>query len=143
MAEYADRDVNRSLRERLAEVQGNYERIRDGLAQLQERMASLSVTATSSGDLVRATVDARGQLTALAVAPTALQELRHDELASVIVATTRQAAGEVAEAAAQLVEQYSPAGATAGAFIRSGNVDDLLRRSDEAAGWSHDRTGRS
>jgi DNA-binding protein YbaB len=141
MADYADRDVNRSLRERLAEVQGSYERIRDGLAQLQEQMASLTVTATSSGDLVRATVDARGQLTALALAPRATEELRVDELAAMIVATARRAAADAAQEAATLVEQYSPAGTTAGAFIRSGNFDDLLRRSDEAAGWRPDRTG--
>ncbi len=137
MAEYANRDVNRSLRERLAEVQGSYERIRADLAQLQDRMASLSVTTASPGDLIRATVDARGQLSGLALAPRAM-ELSHSELASMIVTTAKRAATEVAEEAALLIERYSPAGASAGAFIRSGNFDDLLRRTDEAAGWRAD-----
>jgi hypothetical protein len=72
-----------------------------------------------------------------------MDELRHDELAAMIVATARRAAADAAQEAAMLVEQYSPAGASAAAFIRSGNFDDLLRRTDEAAGWRPDRTGQS
>ncbi len=129
----ADHDARRSLKERMAEVEGSYETIRDMLAEMQQRMAELTSTARSRDDLVRATVDARGRLTALKVAPEAMDDLGNTELASMIVSTARQAAKQVTEDVAELLERYSPTGSSAAAAIRSGNYDLVLRRSAEAS----------
>jgi DNA-binding protein YbaB len=138
MVEYADRDANHALKARLAEVQGSYERLREGLAELQQRMASLQVTADSAENLVRATVDARGQLQKLALSPRSMRELSHEQLEALIVSTVRKATAQAIEEVAELLDRYSPSGSSAAAFVRSGNYDDLLRRTDEAAGYRPD-----
>jgi DNA-binding protein YbaB len=75
MPEYAHRDANRGLKARFAEIQQSYERVRDGLADLQQRMNALQVTAASANNLVKATVDARGQLVRLNLQPRVMREL--------------------------------------------------------------------
>lgn len=131
---FADRDANRTLKERLAQVQGDYERIRDGLADLQRQMAAMTGTATAANGLVKATVDARGRLSGLTLSPRALRELDHQQLASAIVDATGQAMAQVTEDVAALLERFSPMAGGAAAYVRSGNYDDLLHRRDPAAG---------
>ncbi len=143
MGGYANRDVNRALKERLAQVQSNYERIRDGMADLRDQMGSMTATATSAGGFIQATVDARGQLVGLAITHRAMREMDHDQLAATVVATAEKAATQVGEQIARLLEQFSPMAGGVAAFIRSGSYDDLLRRTDEATGWQppDQRTG--
>ena len=142
MVEYADRDANRGLKARFAEIQGSYERVRDGLAQLQQRMAALQVTVAATDDLVRATVDARGQLVRLGLHPRVLRELNHEELERLILSTVGKATAEATDRVAELMTELSPTGSTAAAFIRSGDYNDLLRRTDEIAGYRpEDRRG--
>jgi DNA-binding protein YbaB len=135
VAGYANRDVNRALKERLAQVQSSYERIRDGMADLRAQMGAMTATVSSPGGLVEATVDARGQLIGLAITHRAMREMDHDQLASTVVATAGKAATRVAEQVAGLLEQFSPMASGVAAFVRSGSYDDLLRRTDEATGW--------
>jgi DNA-binding protein YbaB len=135
MPEYASRDANRGLKARFAEIQGSYERVRDGLAQLQQRMTSLQVTAASADDRVRATVDARGQLVRLRLLPRVMRELSHEELEQLILATVRTAAVQASDQVAELMTEFSPTGSTAAAYIRSGDYNDLLRRTDEMVGY--------
>jgi DNA-binding protein YbaB len=130
----ADRDVNRALKERFAQIQGSYERIRDGLAEMQQRMATLTVTRTSPDEQVTVTVDARGRLVSLALTPKAMRQFTNEQLASLILGATNEAAAEATERVAALMEQLSP-GSAAATFVRSGSYDDLLRRTDEAEGW--------
>lgn len=138
MPEYANRDANRGLKERFAEIQDSYERVRDGLAVLQQRMTSLQVTVSSADDLVRTTVDARGQLVQLGIAPRAMRELRHEELEQLILATLAKATAQATEQVADLMTQLSPMSSSAAAFVRSGDYNDLLRRTDELAGYRPD-----
>ena len=138
MPEYANRDANRGLKERFAEIQGSYERVRDGLSVLQQRMTSLQVTVSSADDLVRTTVDARGQLVRLGIAPRAMRELRHSELEQLILATLGKATAQATEQVADLMTQLSPMSSSAAAFVRSGDYNDLLRRTDELAGYRPD-----
>lgn len=135
MTGFADRDVNRALKERLAQVQGDYERIRDGLADLQQQMAAVTGTATSTGGLIKATVDARGRLSGLTVAPRAMRDLDHEQLAASIVEIVGQATTQVTEEVAGLLERFSPMAGSAAAYVRTGGYDDLLRRTDETTGW--------
>ncbi len=135
MPEYANRDANRGLKARFAEIQDSYERVRDGLAQLQQRMKALQVTAASTNDLVQATVDARGQLVRLKLQPRVMRELDHEELERVILATVRTATAQATDQVAELMTELSPAGSSAAAYIRSGDYNDLLRRTDEVVGY--------
>ena len=66
MARTADRNVNHALMARFAEVQGQYERMRDGLADLQRQLARMQITVTSTDELVTATYPIEGFDTALA-----------------------------------------------------------------------------
>jgi DNA-binding protein YbaB len=138
MAEYADRDANRGLKARFAEIQGSYERVRDGLAEFQQRLAALQVTATSAEDLVSATVDARGQLVRLGLHPRVLRARNHEELEQLILSTVRRATAQATDQVADLMAELSPTGSNAAAFVRSGDYNDLLRRTDEIAGYRPD-----
>ena len=62
MADTADRDANHAQRARFDEVFGQYERLRAGLDDIQQKVADLRGTAESDEALVRATVGGRGQL---------------------------------------------------------------------------------
>jgi DNA-binding protein YbaB len=135
MPEYADRDANRGLKARFAEIQDSYERVRDGLAELQQRINALCVTAASANDLVKATVDARGQLVRLNLQPRVMREFDHEALERLILTTVRTATAQATEQVAELMTQFSPTGSSAAAYIRSGDYNDLLRRTDEMVGY--------
>src|ERR1700761_6889440 len=62
VADTADRDANHAQRARFDEVFGQYERLRAGLDDIQQKVADLRGTAESDEALVRATVGGRGQL---------------------------------------------------------------------------------
>jgi DNA-binding protein YbaB len=131
MAPTADRNVNHELRARFAEVQGQYERMRDGLADLQRQLGQLEVTVTSTDELVTATVNARGQLIRLNIDRRAFRESDPDRLAESITATTRTAATEASERTATMMSSILPATSGAPSFARTGDFGDLLRRYDE------------
>jgi DNA-binding protein YbaB len=131
MAPTADRNVNHELRARFAEVQGQYERMRDGLADLQRQLGQLEVTVTSNDELVTATVNARGQLIRLKLDPRAFRDSDLDRLAESITATTRTAMTEASERTATLMSSIMPATSGAPNFARTGHFGDLLSRYDE------------
>ncbi|WP_305788447.1 YbaB/EbfC family nucleoid-associated protein [Symbioplanes lichenis] len=126
MAEAADRDVNRALRARFDEVYGDYQRLRSGMDDLQQRLARLRATARSADGLVAATVGARGQLVALDLDRSVYRELRPDELADLIVTVTAAAATKVADEVKRLMADHFPAGS----FLRSDDFGTLLDRRD-------------
>ncbi|GIF48882.1 DNA-binding protein YbaB [Asanoa ferruginea] len=128
MQERADRAVNNALRGRVDEVLGQYERIRAGMAELQERLAAFSTTASSSDGLVIATVDARGQLVRLVFDPRAYHAHRPEQLAAVATTTVRSAVSSAAAAVHELVAGYLPPGSGVADYVRSGQLDALLRR---------------
>jgi DNA-binding protein YbaB len=131
MAPTANRNVNHELRARFAEVQGQYERMRDGLADLQRQLGQLEVTVTSNDELVTATVNARGQLIRLKLDPRAFRDSDPDRLAESITATTRNATTEASERTATLMSSIMPATSGAPRFARTGDFGDLLSRYDE------------
>jgi DNA-binding protein YbaB len=133
-----DRDANQALWARFADVQGRYLRMRDGLADLQRQLAGLRVTVTSDDELVTATVDARGQLSALELSPRAYREKAPRELAATVTATVRRASGLAVDQVTVLMSAYLPHGPGALDFVRSGDFSDLLRRQDASAGYQPD-----
>ncbi len=126
----ADRNANAALRERFNEVYGQYERLRAGLDELQERLAEFSATARSDDGHVTATVGPRGQLIKLELDPRIYRDHDAAGLAHKITATVRNAADSATEGVQKLVSGYLPAGAAAADYLRDGSFGSLLRRSD-------------
>ena len=134
MAQTADRDANQALRARFDEVYGQYQRIRDGLDDLQEQLAAFTLTARSEDGMVTATVGPRGQLVDLRLDRRAYRDHEPDQLAVKITTTVRRASEEASAAVHELVSGYLPPGSGALDYLKDGRFGSLLRRSD-AAMW--------
>lgn len=125
MAETADRDANSALRDRLAEVYGRYERLRSEMDDLQRRLAAMRVSAVSADGLVRATVDPRGQLIDLELDRRA-GAVDTEQLARVIVATTRDAAQRTAGQVEAMMAEYLPPESGTLRFLRENDFGAKL-----------------
>jgi DNA-binding protein YbaB len=130
VAETADRDANQGLRARLAEVYGQYARLRSDLDDLQRRLASLRVSCVSDDGLVRATVGPRGQLVDLSLDRAIYREADSDRLARTIVATAREAAARSAAQIEEMVSEYLPAESGTRKFLRDNELRSLLGHHD-------------
>jgi DNA-binding protein YbaB len=132
VAESADRDANRELRNRLAEVYGRYTRLRSDLDEMQRKLAALQVSVVSADGLVRATVGPRGQLVDLRLDRRAVRNIDSDRLARTIVETVAEAARRSADQVETLMVDYLPADSGALQFLRDNDFGAFLRRPDAA-----------
>jgi DNA-binding protein YbaB len=132
VADSADRDANRELRNRLDDVYGRYARLRSDLDDLQRRLATLEAAAVSPDGLVRATVGPRGQLVDLRIDPRATRTVDSDRLARIILATVREAAQRSADQVESLMSEYLPSDSGALQFLRDNDFSSLMRRPDAA-----------
>jgi DNA-binding protein YbaB len=130
VAETADRDANQPLRDRLAEVSGQYARLRSDLDDLQRHIAAVRVSASSADGSVRVTVGPRGQLVDLVLDRGRSRELDDERLARTIVATVQEAAAQTAGRVEELVAGYLPADSGAIRFLRDNDFGSLLGRTD-------------
>jgi DNA-binding protein YbaB len=130
VARTSDRDANQALRERFAQVYGDYSRIRAGMGELQERLAAMQVRVSSPDGLVTAVVGPRGQLISLALDPEAYREHTPPRLAAIITETVRQAAARAAEESRALLGEYLPAGSAGVEFLRTNDFGALMSRYD-------------
>jgi DNA-binding protein YbaB len=130
VADMADRDANHALRARFDDVFGQYQRLRSGMDDLQQRLAALQVSAESDDGLIRATVGPRGQLIDLRLDRRIYRDMDAAELGRKIVATTEKAAAQVAEQVQQMMAGYLPADSGPMQFIKDNNFGSLLRRQD-------------
>jgi DNA-binding protein YbaB len=130
VSETADRDANQALRDRLADVYGRYERLRSDMDAVQQRLASLQVSAVSEDGSTHATVDARGHLTELRLDPAACRSIEADQLARTIVATVRSAAARTAGRVEELMAGYLPPDSGTLQFLRDNDYGSLMRRPD-------------
>jgi len=130
VAQTADRDANRALRARFDDVFGQYQRLRSGMGELQQKLAATKVTASSKDRLVHATVGPRGQLVELRIEPRAYREHQPHQLADLITRTVQDAVDRTTEKVQELVAGYLPADSGAAGFLRDGNFDHLLKRQD-------------
>lgn len=138
MERIVDREANQALWARFTEVQGQYDRMRDGLVDLQHRMRRLRVTVMSADELVTATVDARAQVISVELDPQVYREKEPRELAATITETIRRAAAQATGQVTELMSNFLPAGAGATDFLRSGDFGDLLRSQDAATGYDQE-----
>jgi DNA-binding protein YbaB len=126
----ADRDANHALRARFDDVASQYQRLRHGLDDIQERLSRLAVTAESADGTVRATVGARGQLIDLRLDREIYRRGDPDELARTILRTVEQAVAKTTGQVQEMVGEYLPPGSAAAGFVRDGNFGNLLARQD-------------
>jgi len=125
-----DRAAHRPLRDQCAAADEEYQRRRDGLDQLRQQLAALTVDVQSPDGLVRAQVDARGRLTDLTIAPGALGHGDAAALAAAIMATATAAGTAATERVRALVSAQVPDESGLGDFVRSADPAQLLRRHD-------------
>lgn len=142
MSRQSDRDANHALRGRFDDVVSQYQRLRLGMDDIQQRLSTMAVTAESADGLVRATVGARGQLIDLRLDRDVYRRHDPDELSRVILRTVEQAVGKTTAQVQEMVGEYLPASSAAAGFMRDGNFGNLLARQDRImreAGDSDDR----
>ncbi|WP_033339670.1 YbaB/EbfC family nucleoid-associated protein [Catenuloplanes japonicus] len=130
MAQHANRDANAALKARFADVYGQYERLRDGMGEMQTRLAELTISATDEEELIRATVGPRGQLTSLEIEPRAYRVYEAHELAEQITKVVAEAAASATDAVQEVMGDYLPAGTGAMDYLKDGKFGSLLRNSD-------------
>ncbi|GAA2640665.1 YbaB/EbfC family nucleoid-associated protein [Paractinoplanes durhamensis] len=130
MTRQSDRDANHALRARFDDVVSQYERLRSGLDDMQERLARMAVTAESPDGMVRATVGPRGQLIDLKFDPDVYRRHDPDELARTILRTVEKAVAKTTDQVQELVGEFLPADSGASRFLRDGNFGSLLSRQD-------------
>lgn len=94
-----------SMQEELAALEAELQRLRDGQAELEQRLRDLRVSVTSADGLVTAVVDARGQVQRVDLDSRIYQRPDSRRLAATITATIQQA---VAEAMGKVVELTRP-----------------------------------
>src|ERR1041384_2376870 len=97
MAVTADRDANRELRDRLAQVHERYARLRSDLDDLQRRLEAVRITVVSTDGLVRVTVGPRGELIDLRLIRRATRNMDNEYVSRTIVTTVHTAAERAAE----------------------------------------------
>lgn len=130
MSRQADRDANHALRARFDDVVSQYQRLRLGLDDLQERLSAMSVTAESPDKMVKATVGPRGQLVDLKIDPEAYRRLTPEQLSRTILRTVEQAVAKTTGQVQDLVGEYLPADSGAARFMRDGQFSSFLARQD-------------
>lgn len=131
MADTADRDANRALRTRFDDVFGQYQRLRSGLDDLQEKLAEMRVSAESEDGLIKATVDPRGQLIDLRLDRHVYRDMDPDQLSRTIVTTAAKAVARTTEQVTELMAEYLPADSGAMRFVRDNDFSSLLHRQDQ------------
>ncbi|MEU8657140.1 YbaB/EbfC family nucleoid-associated protein [Actinoplanes philippinensis] len=142
MSRQADRDVNHALRARFDDVVSQYQRLRLGLDDIQERLSTLAVTEESADGTVRATVGARGQLIDLRLSRDVYRQGDPDELARTILRTVERAVAKTGDRVQEMVGEYLPAGSAAAGFLRDGDFGNLLARQDRIMREAGDDDGR-
>jgi DNA-binding protein YbaB len=138
----ADRDVNHALRARFDDVVSQYQRLRLGLDDIQERLSTLAVTEESADGSVRATVGARGQLIDLRLSRDIYRQGDPDELARTILRTVEKAVARTGDQVQEMVGEFLPSGSAAAGFMRDGNFGNLLARQDRIMREAGDDDGR-
>ncbi len=137
----ADRDANHALRARFDDVYGQYQRLRSGMDDLQQRLSTMQVSAESPDGLVRVTVGPRGQLVDLRLDRRVYREMDAEQLARTIVSTTQDAVAKTTAQVEELMAGYLPPESGSMQFLRDNNFGNLLRRQDAVmreAGERHD-----
>jgi len=90
------------------ELLEQYRQVRDNLGRMQQEMTELTATAQSEDEMVKATVDYRGELTKVEINPRAFRAVDSVTLGESIVATARAATRDVRRRVQELVTPSMP-----------------------------------
>lgn len=131
MAQRSDRDANWALRERFAQVHDQYTRLRNGMGDLQTKLKAYRATEKSRDGLIKVSVDARGRLVKLELEPAALRSYSAAGLAEEITKTVARASDAAGAGVSGLMAEVMPADSGAVAFLRTNDMNDLLKRHDD------------
>ncbi|PXY25868.1 hypothetical protein DI005_06895 [Prauserella sp. PE36] len=86
----------------------DYERLRDDLLRIRQRIADIEATADSPDGLISATVVGRGELSELYLDPRIYRTTDSKALAASIVDTIREAVTQSQEQLFEITKQYLP-----------------------------------
>lgn len=117
-----------AMRAQIERLQTQFEKLRDGRAELERQLDELRVTVTSADELVTATVDARGQVARVELDSRIYQRPDSRLLAATITATIQQAAAEAIERVLELTRPFMP-----DEVLRAHmnlDIDEVLRHRD-------------
>jgi DNA-binding protein YbaB len=114
--------ANAALRARLEELLGDYEHLRRGVAAAREQMRTMHGAAATSDGTIKVTVDSRGGLTRLELAPRAYRRFAPSQLAAEIVRLTAEARDQVTSEMAEVMAPLLPDGVSY-ADLLSGAAD--------------------
>lgn len=96
------------LRAQAEELMAQFERMRSGYGELQQKLRAVKGTATSSDGYVTATVGPRGQLLKLELDPRIYRRPNSRELASTITKTVQEATAKAQNAVEELCKPFVP-----------------------------------
>jgi DNA-binding protein YbaB len=104
----ASASANAAMRARLDELLGEYERLRKNLTAAQQRMRVVTGSAESSDHSVKVTVNSRGVLTGLELAPTAYRRYSPTLLAELILKLIKEANDQATDQMAIVMAPFLP-----------------------------------
>ena len=121
---------SRGLQARVDELMGEFQRLRAGADELQQKIKAVSVTARSDDKYVTVTVNARGELMELELDPRIYRRPDSKALADTITATLRRASAEAADRVAELCKPLLPESEVRAHLNQ--DIDGMFRRIDSA-----------
>lgn len=98
----------RGLQAQAEELMAQFQKLRSGASELQERLQAVQVKATSTDKYVTVTVGPRGQLISLELDPRIYRNPNSAALAASITETIQRATAEAADKVAELCKPYMP-----------------------------------
>lgn len=131
MAQRSDRDANWALRERFAQVHDQYTRLRAGMGEMQTKLQSYRATEKSRDGLIKVQVDARGRLVKVDLEPAALRSYSATGLAEEITRVAARASEAAGAGVNAIMAEVMPADSGALTFLRTNDMNDLLKRHDD------------
>lgn len=102
------REDNRQLKARAEELMGEFNRLRTGMGELQQKLRQITATAKSEDGYVKATVGPRGQLIRLDLDPRIYRRPDSKQLAETITETIKRATADVMAQVSEACKPYIP-----------------------------------
>ncbi|MFV2088610.1 YbaB/EbfC family nucleoid-associated protein [Micromonospora sp. LOL_021] len=96
------------LRARADELMAQFDRMRSGAADLQQRLRAVSATVTSDDGLVTVTVGPRGQVTKVELDPRIYRRPNAAQLSTTVTETIRAATAQAMAEVEQLCRPFVP-----------------------------------
>lgn len=116
------------MQARVDELMSDFQRMRDGVGSLQERLQAIRCEARSPDGFVKAVVGPRGQLLSLELDPRLYRNPDSQGLAASIVETVQEAAEAAVDKVAEACEPFMPAQDVRDQMGM--NMDSVFRRLD-------------